>query len=242
MSLARRNSRTGAVEFHGLGGAHAEDLDADDVQAGAGEKVDDVAGAAGGEAEVVGLDKDEGALGFFAGFVGDDVFEDAAVLVGEAGPEFEFGFGFLGGGGGEDGGFKITDFAVFAEDDVAVCIAYGFAAIALVADVADDGAGFADGVFAAQEEDHDAAAAAGFGVGGKVLQDVVVDEFLDFFVLRVVGGDDGGGVFLHEFRAGGEHPGGDEFEAGAGDEAADDAASAGFVQGIGRDDDVGELL
>ena len=44
------------VKLHGFSGAHAMHLDADDVEAGAGKEIDDVAGAARGKAEVIRLD------------------------------------------------------------------------------------------------------------------------------------------------------------------------------------------
>ena len=51
-----------AVKLHRLRGAHVQHPDADDVKTGAGEEIDDVAGAARGETEVVRLDEDERAL------------------------------------------------------------------------------------------------------------------------------------------------------------------------------------
>lgn len=112
----------------------------------------------------------------------------------------------------------------------------------LVADVADDGADLAHGVLAAKEEHHHAPALVGLGVGVEVVDDVFADQLLDAAILRVVGGDDDLGVFPDQFRAGGEQAGGDEFEAGAADQAREDAPRARLVQGIGRDEDVGELL
>ena len=87
LELGAKNFADGAVEFHGFGDAEAVDLDAGDVETGAREKVDDVAGATGGKAEVVGLDEDEGALGLFIRSVGDGAFDDAAIFIGVFGPE-----------------------------------------------------------------------------------------------------------------------------------------------------------
>ncbi len=232
----------GAIELDGGGGAHAVDLDGHDKETGAGEEVDHVARLAGGEPEVFGFDEDEGAFADLPWAVGDDAVEDAAVGIGVFGPDLEFGFDLLGGGSGEDGGFEVADVFVLVEDEVAVGIADGFAAAVVEAEGADDGADFADGVLALEEEEHDAAAEAGFGVGGELTLDVIADEFLDFTFLRVVGGDDIVGVFAGEFRAGGEHAGGDEVDAAAGDETGDDSSGAGFMEGVGGDDDVGEFL
>jgi len=46
----------------------------------AGKEVDDIAGAAGGELEVVRLDENEGAFTGFVGGVGDDVVEEPPSL------------------------------------------------------------------------------------------------------------------------------------------------------------------
>ena len=47
LELGAENFADGPVKFHRLGHAHAMHLDAHNEQAGAGEKVNDVAGAAG---------------------------------------------------------------------------------------------------------------------------------------------------------------------------------------------------
>ena len=86
LELGAEEFADGAVKFHGLRGAHAQDFRADDEQAGAREEVNDVAGAAGGELEIVRLDEDQGAFAGFVGRVGDDVFQHAAVGVGIAAP------------------------------------------------------------------------------------------------------------------------------------------------------------
>src|SRR6266516_92034 len=69
------------VELHRVGDAHAVDLDADDIKASPGKEIDDVAGPAGGETEVVRLDQDEGALRLVIRTVGDGPFHDAGVLL-----------------------------------------------------------------------------------------------------------------------------------------------------------------
>ena len=45
----------------------------------------------------------------FTGGVGDHIFQNAAVRVGIARPQFQFGFGFLGVWRGQHGRLKITD-------------------------------------------------------------------------------------------------------------------------------------
>ena len=63
LELGAEEFADGAVKFHRLRGAHAEDFGADDVKAGAREEINDVAGAAGGELEIVRLDEHQRAFG-----------------------------------------------------------------------------------------------------------------------------------------------------------------------------------
>src|ERR1051325_11659015 len=230
------------VKFHGFGNAHAVDFDGDDIKARAGKKVDDVAGAAGRETEVVGLDQDESTNGCFARRINHGVVHHAAVCVGVLGPKFEFELGFLSIRGREDSGFEVTNITVVVENEIAVGIANSFAARTFGGNVADHGTHFAHGVFTLKEQHHDPAAAARFGVRYEVFENVRADEFLNGTVLRGIGGDNDFGVLVHELGARTEHARTHEFQAGTANEARENAPRAGFVQGVGRDDDVGEFL
>ena len=59
-----------------------------------------------------------------------------------------------------------------------------------------------------------------------MLLDIKAEEQRRIKLLGVVGGDDDFGVFLRQFSAGCEHPGGDEIQAGARNQPAQDAARA----------------
>ena len=74
-------------------------LDAHDEQAGAREKVNDVAGPSGRETKIIRFDEHERALAGFAGLVANDIFQHPAVLVGMARPHFELLLGFFRPGG-----------------------------------------------------------------------------------------------------------------------------------------------
>ena len=121
----------GAVKFHRLRGAHAENFGADDEQAGAREEINDVAGAAGGELEVIRLDEHQRAFGRFAGGVGVDVFQNAAVLVRILRPQFQFAVGLFDVRRGQHGRLEVTNVAIVVGDEVAVSVADGFTAPAV---------------------------------------------------------------------------------------------------------------
>ena len=67
LELGAQDFADGAVKFHRLRHAHAVDLDADDVKAGAREEINHVAGPAGRESEIVRLDEHQRALAGLAG-------------------------------------------------------------------------------------------------------------------------------------------------------------------------------
>ncbi len=75
-----------AVKFRGLRHAHAMDFDADDVKAGAGKKINHVAGPAGGETEIVRLDQHQRALRLLVRSIDQRVLDHAAVGVRVAAP------------------------------------------------------------------------------------------------------------------------------------------------------------
>ena len=161
LRLRAQNFAHRPVKIGRLGHAHAVDLDAHNVKPRARKEINDVAGAAGGETKVIRLDEDEGALGSFSGRIGKSVLDDAAVAVGVMSPEFEFMHGFLGAGRGQNRRLEIAHLVLVVQNQVAVGVANGFAAAAVGADVADDGADFAHGFLAGEEQHHDAAAPAG---------------------------------------------------------------------------------
>ena len=242
LELGAKHLADRAVEFHGLCHAHPMELDRDDEQAGAGEEIDHVARAAGREAEILGLDEHERALRLLPGLIADHALQHAAIRIGMLRPQLQLGFGFIRGWRREHGRFEVAHLVVLIDDQVAVCVANGFSAAAVGADIADDGAGFADRVLALEQKHHDAAAAPGLGIRQEVLENVTVNQLLDAAVLRVIGGDDRLRVLLHKLGAGREHARGRQFETGARDEPGQDSARARLVQRVGRDDDVSELL
>ena len=150
--------------------------------------------------------------------------------------------GFLRVWRGQHGRLEVAHLAAVVEDEIAVGVADGLAAATVRADIADHRADLAHGVFTLKHEHHDPAPPFGFWIGREVLEDIIADQLLNSPVLRVVCRDDDLRVFLHQFRAGREHSGGCQFQAGAADQSGEDATRARFVQGIRRDDDVGEFL
>ena len=78
-----------AVKFLGLGHAHPVHLEADDVEAGAREKIDDAAGPGVREPEIVGLDEHQRLLDVAPCRELDGVVEQAAVLIRISGPELQ---------------------------------------------------------------------------------------------------------------------------------------------------------
>ena len=203
--LGAENFADGTVKIHRLGHAHAMHLGAHDEQAGAGEKVDDIAGASGGETKIIRFDEHERALAGFAGLIGNDLFQHAAVLVGMARPQFELRLGFFRPGRGEHRRFKVTNLPVVIRDQVAVSVTNGFSHAPLRTEVADDGTNLSHGVIAAEQKRHHPPPPSGLGVGREILDDVLAKQFLDSPVLRVMGGDDGFGILLYQLGAGREH-------------------------------------
>ena len=100
----------------------------------------------------------------------------------------------------------------------------------------------AEGILTLEEQHHAATTATAFGVGGEIFQDIVPNHLLNLSILGIIGRDDFLRVSRHQLSAGGKHPGAHQLKAGAGDETGEDTASAGFVQGVRRDDDVGKFL
>lgn len=71
----------GTVKLHRLSGGHLLDLDADDVQSGAAEEIQDMTGPRGGKAEVIRLEHGQRDLRANAFRVLRGVAKDAAVLI-----------------------------------------------------------------------------------------------------------------------------------------------------------------
>ena len=177
-----------------------------------------------------------------AGRVGDDVFQNAAVGIRKTRPQFQFRLRFLHVRRGEHGRLEVANLSVIVKNQVAVSVADRFAAAAVGTQIADDRAHFAHRVFAAKNQHQNAPAASRLRIGRKIFEGVVVELFLDFPILRVVGGNNRFGVLPRQFRAWRKHPHRSQIEAGARDEPAQNAAGARLVKRIGGDDDVGELV
>jgi hypothetical protein len=86
LELGAQGLADGAVKLQRLRHAHAVNLDGDDVQAGAGEEINHVAGPAGGETEVLRLDQHQRALRLLTRLIGNDIIQDPAVGVRVAEP------------------------------------------------------------------------------------------------------------------------------------------------------------
>ena len=74
------------------------------------------------------------------------------------------------------------------------------------------------------------------------MENVAINVLLDAPILRVIGRDNRFRVLPHQLSAGGEHAPPGQFKPGAGEQPAQDAAGAGFVQRIRRDNDVSKLF
>ena len=140
-------------------------LDAHDEQAGAREKVNHIAGAAGRKTEIVRLDEHQRALAGFARRVRNDIFQHSAVLVGMARPQFEFLPGFFRTGRGQHRRLKISNLPVVVRDDVTIGIADGFAHAPVGTEISNDGTNLPNRVLSPEQQGHYPASSSGLGVG-----------------------------------------------------------------------------
>ena len=74
------------------------------------------------------------------------------------------------------------------------------------------------------------------------MEDVIPEHLLNAAVLGIITGHNEFGIVLDQLRAGGKHAGRDHLQPGARDQPRENTASARFVERIGSNDDVGQLL
>ena len=162
-------------------------------------------------------------------------FEQPAILVRMRGPEFQVRLGARLVRRREHGRLEVGHVAVLVRDVIAVGIADGLAAGALVDDMAHHAAELVHRILAAEKQEEHARLVAGV-VRLEVLQHVLADLLLRGAVPRVGIGHDGLRVFLHQFLAGGEHARAHDIQPGAGDEPRNNAAGPRFADRMGGDD------
>jgi len=86
------------------------------------------------------------------------------------------------------------------------------------ANVPDNAPDLPNGIFTSEKKHHRASSLASFRLGRKILKDVIADQFLDAAVLRIIGGNDRLGIFLHQLLAGTKHSSARQIEPSAGDQ------------------------
>jgi len=74
------------------------------------------------------------------------------------------------------------------------------------ADITDDRAGLSHSIFPAQQDHHYSPCPAAFGIGGKILEDIMVNQFLNSPILRIICGYRRFGILLNQFWARRDQP------------------------------------
>src|SRR5262249_670222 len=115
-------------------------------------------------------------------------------------------------------------------------------AASIGADVSYHRSRLANSVIPLKQQHHHAPPPTGFGIRGEILKNIIVNEFLNLPVLRVVRRNGLLRVLGYQVLAGCKHAGTNQFQPRSCDETTKDSPSARLVERIWSDYDVRELL